>query len=60
LVVDLSGSAARQEEATPDELFARAEELACAGRHADARARYETIAREHPSTRAGTRAVEVR
>jgi len=56
LVVALPTTASRQDPANPDDLFARAEELACAGRHVDARALYKRIAREHPATPAGRRA----
>ncbi len=42
----------------PATLFARAEELACAGRHRDARALYENLAERHPDTRAGRAAAQ--
>ena len=38
------------------EAFARAEELACAGRHADARSQYERIVRKYPGTPEAARA----
>lgn len=45
-----------QSEAADD--FARAEELACKGRHADARNLYERIAKEYPGTSEAARATE--
>lgn len=56
LLAGLSGPAPLQEPSNPDDLFARAEELACGGRFVDARALYKRIAREHPTTLAGRRA----
>jgi hypothetical protein len=52
----LVGGTLLQEPDDPDALFARAEELACAGRHVDARALYKRIARAYPETPAGKRA----
>lgn len=49
-------TASSQDSDDPADLFARAEELACSGRHADARALYKRIARNHPDTREGKRA----
>jgi hypothetical protein len=49
-----SGSADPQED--PREWLARAEELACAGRHEDARAQYKKLARTFPETPEGKRA----
>jgi len=58
LVVALPATASGQE-TDPEDLFARAQELACSGRHVDARALYKRIALEFPDTPAGKRA-EVR
>ena len=49
-------AASLQETEDPAARFARAEELACRGRHEDARELYERIAQDHPETREGQRA----
>jgi IgA peptidase M64 len=43
---------------SPELVLARAEELACAGRHKDARALYARLAKEHPGTEAGSLAAK--
>jgi hypothetical protein len=56
LVVAVSGRASQQEQDSPEDLFARAEGLACAGKFVDARALYKRIAHDYPNTLLGKRA----
>ena len=50
LLVWLCSAAAPRQGADPVTLLARAEELACAGRHKEAQAQYERIVEDHPGT----------